>query len=107
MSEQWILIIVLCIVTFLSRLIGVEMMAGRAMNPTLRLYFKYVPIAIMAALIVDQMFSNNNGATTISLPVLGGCIAATSMILWKRSFLLTVMVGVVIGLSIRYLLNVY
>ncbi|MDN4619071.1 AzlD domain-containing protein [Paenibacillus sp. PsM32] len=105
MSEQWILILVLCIVTFLSRLIGVEMMAGRILHPTLRLYFNYVPIAMMVALIVDQIVITDQGSTSISLPIIGGAVAATLMIKVTRSFLPTVIIGVLVGLGIRYLLS--
>jgi len=105
MAEPWILIIVLCIVTFLSRLIGVEMMSGRVLNPTLRLYFNFVPIAIMVALIVDQIFITNHGSSYISLPILGGAIAAVLMIKVTRSFLPTVVIGILVGLAIRYWLH--
>ncbi|WDF50730.1 AzlD domain-containing protein [Paenibacillus sp. KACC 21273] len=105
MSEQWILILVLCIVTFLSRLIGVEMMAGRILHPTLRLYFNYVPIAMMVALIVDQIITTDQGSTSISLPIIAGAIATTLMIKVTRSFLPTVIIGVLVGLGIRYLLS--
>lgn len=106
MAEPWILIMALCIMTFLSRFIGVEMMAGRVLNPTLRLYFNFVPIAIMVALIVDQIFTTDHGSSSISLPILGGSIAAALMIKVTRSFLPTVVVGVLIGLGIRYLLHI-
>lgn len=106
MAEPWVLIIVLCIVTFLSRLMGVEIMAGRVLNPTLRLYFNFVPIAIMVALIVDQIFTTNHGSSSISLPILGGSIAAALMIKVTRSFLLTVVIGILVGLGIRYWLHI-
>lgn len=81
------------------------MMAGRILHPTLRLYFNYVPIAMMVALIVDQIVRTDQGSTSISLPIVGGSIAATLMIKVTRSFLPTVIIGVLVGLGIRYLLS--
>lgn len=54
MTKHWILVGLLTVSTFLSRIIGLEIMARREMNPTLRLYFSYIPVAIMAALIIIE-----------------------------------------------------
>lgn len=39
MLNNWILIGLLSVSTYISRIIGVEIMAGRKMSSTLRLYF--------------------------------------------------------------------
>ncbi|MBS4201995.1 AzlD domain-containing protein [Bacillus sp. FJAT-49732] len=100
---NWILIGLLAVSTFLSRIIGVSVMAGREMNPTLRLYFSYVPIAIMSALIVKQIFITTNEQLVISLPVLIACLAAAVSIKLTKVFLPSVVIGVLFGLLARYL----
>ncbi len=102
MPNYWILIGLLAVSTFLSRMIGLELMAGKEMNPTLRLYFSYVPIAIMTALIINQMLTTTNGYPSVSLPVLLGCLAAAVTIKLSKMFLPSVIIGIVSGLLIRY-----
>lgn len=104
MLNHWLLIILLALCTFLSRLIGVEFMAEREMNPTLRLYFNYVPVAIISALIIDQALSTTNGQTAISIPVVIACLAAAISIKKTDKFLPSLVIGIAIGLLARYFL---
>jgi branched-subunit amino acid transport protein len=104
MFNHWLLISLLSVSTFLSRIIGVEIMAGREMNPTLRLYFNYVPVAIISALIINQMLTTTNGQIVISFPVLIGCLATAITIKIIKRFLPSVVIGIAIGLLARYFL---
>ncbi|MCO7128294.1 AzlD domain-containing protein [Sporolactobacillus shoreicorticis] len=104
MLNQWILIGTLAVATYLSRIVGIAFMAHRNMNPTLRLYFNYVPIAIITALLVKQVFIPTGGRLMLSSPVLISCfVAAISISLTKR-FLPSVVLGVIIGLVCRHLI---
>lgn len=102
MLNNWILIILLAITTFLSRIIGLEIMARQKMNPTLRLYFSYVPVAIISALIVTQILSTPNGQLIISYPVLISCLATAIAIKTIKMFLPSAIIGIAIGLLTRY-----
>lgn len=82
-------------------MIGVEVMAGRQMSPALRLYFSYVPIGIMTALVIKQIFLPADGQLTFSLPVFIGCLAAI-IVKISKMFLPSVVIGVIIGWSVRY-----
>lgn len=104
MLDQWILIGLLAAATYISRIIGVEMMEGRELSPTLRLYFNYLPAAIISALIVKQILVPVNGQLFISIPVLIGCIAASIIIKISKSFLPSLVIGIIIGLLARYFL---
>lgn len=104
MLNQWLLIGILAIATYLSRFFGVVFMARQKMSPALRLYFNYVPIAIIAALLVKQIFVPTDGQLTISLPVLIGCISTVIAIKIMRMFFPSVVIGIVVGLLVRYLL---
>ncbi|KUO50867.1 MAG: branched-chain amino acid transport [Desulfitibacter sp. BRH_c19] len=105
MLNHWILIGLLSVTTYISRIIGVEVMAGREMSPTLRLYFNYVPIGIIAALIIKQILVPTDGQLVISIPVLIGCLATAIVIKKVKIFLPSVVIGAIIGLLARYLLN--
>lgn len=104
MSNEWLLIGVLAVMTYLSRFLGVEVMAGRKMSPTLHLYFNYVPVAIITALIVKQIFIPSAGHLAVSFPVLISCLIAAIAVRLTRLFLPSVVIGIVIGLLVRYLL---
>lgn len=104
MLNQWMLIGVLAVSTYLSRIIGVEIMAGRKMRPALRLYLNYVPIAIISALIVKQVFIPSEGHLDLSFPVLISCISTAIVIKITKKFLLSTVIGILIGILSRYLL---
>lgn len=105
MLNNWILIGLLSVTTFISRMIGLEIMAVREISPTLRLYFNYVPVGIITALIVKQILVPTNGQLVISFPVLIGCIATAIAIRLIKTFLPSVMIGAFIGWLARYLVS--
>ena len=79
-------------------------MAGRKMNPTLRLYFNYVPVAIMSALIINQALTISNGHIGISLSALVACVVTAITIKILKKFLPSVGIGIISGLLARYFL---
>lgn len=106
MLNHWILIGLLSISTYLSRIIGVEIMAGRQMSPTLSIYFSYVPVGIISALIIKQiLIPTDGGQLDISFSVLIGCLSTAIIIRKTKMFLLSVVMGAMIGLLARYFLS--
>lgn len=79
-------------------------MAGRETNATLRLYFNYVPVGIITALIIKQVLVSTSGQLSISFPVLIGCLSTAIIIRIVKMFLPSVVVGVIMGLLVRYYL---
>ncbi|MFT8363987.1 MAG: AzlD domain-containing protein [Sporolactobacillus sp.] len=104
MLKNWLLIAALAISTYLSRLAGLEFMANRKMGPMLRLYFTYVPAAIIAALLIKQIFIPDHGTLTLSPPVLIGCLFAALSMRFLKWFLPSILIGMAVGLAARYLL---
>ncbi len=104
MLSNWLLIGALSVFTYLSRIIGLEIMAGRELSPTLRLYFNYVPVGIISALIMKQILVPTGGQIAISFPILIGCLATAITIKIINAFLPSVVIGVVLGLLARYFL---
>jgi len=105
MLNNWILIGLLAVCTYLSRIIGMEMMSGREMSSTLRLYFNYVPIGIISALVVKQILVPTNGQLIISFPILIGCLTTAITIKILKAFLPAVLIGAIIGWLSRYLIS--
>ena len=105
MFNNWILIGLLAVSTYLSRIIGMEMMARREINSTLRLYFNYVPIGIISALVVKQILVPTNGQLVISFPILIGCLTTATAIKLLKAFLPAVLIGATIGWLVRYLIS--
>lgn len=102
MFDQWLLIGTLAVSTYLSRAAGVMVMAARKLNPTLRLYFNYLPIAIITALIVKQVLVPSEGHLVLSLPVLVACLIASVSIKITKMFLPSVVLGIAAGLLWRF-----
>lgn len=105
MLNQWTLIGLLAVSTYITRIIGIEIMAGRTMSPALRVYFNYAPIGIISALIVKQILVPMDGQLTVSFPVLIGCIFTAIAIKITKMFLPSVMIGAIIGWLFRYLIS--
>lgn len=105
MLNYWTLIGLLAISTYISRIIGIEMMAGRELSATMRLYFNYVPIGIISALVIKQILVPTDGQLTISLPVLIGCLSTALTIKITKMFLPSVVIGSIIGWLTRYAIS--
>ncbi len=103
MLNHWILIGLLSIVTYISRIVGLELMAERELSPTMRLYFTYVPVAVISALIIKEILVPVNGQLIISIPILIGCISTAIVAKKIKMFLPSVVFGAIIGLLVRYL----
>jgi branched-subunit amino acid transport protein len=101
MLNHWILIGLLSVSTYISRIIGVEIMAGREMSPTLRLYFNYVPVGVISALIIKQILVPIDGGLVISLPILIACLSTAIAVKKIKKFLPSVVFGAIIGVLTR------
>ncbi|PTX55098.1 branched-subunit amino acid transport protein [Melghirimyces profundicolus] len=104
MLNEWILIGLLSVSTYVSRIIGVEIMARRKMGSAFRIYFNYVPVAIISALIIKQILVPTEGHLDISYPVLIGCLSTAITMKIIKIFLPSVVIGIMIGLLARYFL---
>ncbi len=110
MVDKWILIGLVAVGTYLTRIAGVEFVAERKLSPTLRLYFNYLPVGVISALVVKQILNPAGGIggvvgpLNISVPVLVGCTVTAVTIKKTESFLPSVVLGALAGLLARYFL---
>lgn len=105
MLSHWILILLLALSTYISRILGIEIMGGREISPAMRLYFNYVPVGVISALVVKQILVPENGHLSVSLPVLTACIIAAIVVKKTKMFLPSLVIGGIIGLLVRNLLS--
>ena len=101
MPDVWLFIGLLAVSTYLSRIVGPEIMAGRRMSSALRLYFEQVPVGIMPALIIKRLFTPADGHLTV--PVLVGCLATATAIPTTKRFLPSLLIGILAGWTVRHL----
>lgn len=102
MTEQWLLIVLLALVVFAIRIIGLEWLGKMEFPPMLKDFFYYVPIGIIAALLVKQVLvSGESTALTVSIPVLTTCLVTGVSFYLSNRFLLSVFLGVLLGLAVR------
>lgn len=102
MYNQWLLISVLAVTTYLSRITDLLFMAGKKLNPVLRQYFNFVPVAIIVALLVKQTLIPSEGHLILSVPVLIACLTGAIAIKLMKRFLPSVALGMIAGLIWRY-----
>lgn len=92
--EIWSMILGLGIITFLIRFTPIALLARLQLPPWLKHALRYVPAAVMAAIIAPPLFFAV-GAPTIDphLPRLGAAVLA-ALVAWRtHSTLLTVALG--------------
>ncbi|QTM99100.1 AzlD domain-containing protein [Sediminibacillus dalangtanensis] len=101
MFHDWILIGLLAVSTYFSRIIGTAFMAGRELGPALRRYFDFLPIAIITSLILKQMIIPVNNQLTLSIPVLIGSLVTAVILRISSRFLPSLLTGMLAGILIR------
>ncbi|WP_066371947.1 AzlD domain-containing protein [Neobacillus fumarioli] len=105
MWNNWLLIIILAILTYISRIAGIEALIGRQVNSRVQMYLNYVPAGAISALVASQLFYIKNGKISLSFPVIvAGIIVAICMKIFK-SFLLSVIIGVIAGSLITHFIR--
>lgn len=102
--NNWILIIVLALMTYSSRVMGLELMSGRNIRPSFRLYLNYVPIAIISALVIKEIFTVENGRLTFSPVVFFACLLAALIMKKSSNLLLSILSGILFGVGLRFFL---
>lgn len=98
---NWVLIAALAIGTYASRVIGVEIMANKEMGNTAKVYFSFVPLGIITALVVKQVTVQVDSGLTISWPMVFACLVTGVAIKLNKSFLFAVISGFAAGMMIR------
>ncbi len=101
----WTVIGVIGLITFALRLSGIQLLGGRELPPALERVLRYVPAAVLAAIVVPALVhgGTNPGLHFENPRLLAGILAA--VVAWTtRSVLATLGVGMVSLWSIEWAL---
>lgn len=93
------------VVTYLPRLLPAWFLRGRTLNPFIEAWLKYVPVAVLAALLLPSLLvSEGQLNLTWSNLYLWAAIPA-GLTAWKtRSMFATVLVGMAVVALVRFIL---
>ncbi|RQW22877.1 AzlD domain-containing protein [Bacillus sp. C1-1] len=103
MFDQWLLIVLMGVLVFSIRYIGLEWLGRVTLSPFAKLYFQYVPIAILTTFLAQQVL-NPSSTAILSVPTLLVCLSTGIVYFFTNHFLLSVIIGVICGIVFRTLL---
>lgn len=91
--KLWAVIVVVGTLNYLSRLSFIALFARRAMPPLLARALKYVPAAMLMALILPMVIDWKGSPADFTTPRVAAAIAAAAVAFLTRSTLKTLAVG--------------
>lgn len=91
--KLWAVIFVVGALNYLSRLSFIALFARRRMPPLLARALKYVPAAMLTALILPMIVDWKDAAIDFATPKVGAALVATAVAFATRSTLWTLGVG--------------
>lgn len=106
MTNNILLIFGLAVITYTSRLFGLEFMKNRELSPQMQQYFNYMPIAILVTLLVKQLIAFDGNSINISPVTIISCVIAGIAIKITKSFLFSLIFAIVGGVVVRLVLGI-
>ena len=103
MTVIWVTLIIASIGAYLLKLAGLSLPESVINRPRVQIVAGFLPVAVLAALIVTQLF-DGGGSWTADWRVLAGFAAAVVLLLLKRGFL-TVFFGAIIVTALLRLIT--
>lgn len=106
MEVRWtVLLIVIggAIVTFIPRVVPLMVLSRMKLPESVLRWLHYVPIAILAALVGQELFIHDDEVSIKLNPELLAAIPTALVAIKTRSLLWTVVVGVVVFVLLRFL----
>lgn len=94
-GELLLTILAMGVVTYLPRLLPVQVLSSRQLPPRVVTWLKLVPIAVLAALVVSSVLPSAESQSAESNGIVVWACLATVLVAWRtRSLLGSVAVGV-------------
>ncbi|WP_145050015.1 AzlD domain-containing protein [Paenibacillus xylanexedens] len=91
------------LLTFIPRVLPLMLFSKIQIPMWLLRWLEYVPVAVMAALIGQELFMSGNKLVPITQnPALWAALPTLIIAIWTRSLLGTVLVGIVAMMILRY-----
>ena len=105
MSSIWYSIILVGIFTFLTRLSFIILSDKINLQPNVKRALRFVPIVVLSAIIIPELFQNNDAQLLSIFPQIFAGILAI-FIAWRtRNIILTIITGMLSLYFLNYLLN--
>ena len=100
--EMFLLILGCAIVTWIPRVLPFAFMKKVKLPSVILRWLAYIPICILSALVISNLFIKRNSYVTLNWPVLVAAIPTLIIAIWTKSLSLTVIVGVAAMAIIQY-----
>jgi len=100
----WVVIVVVGALNYLSRLSFIAFFARREMPPLLARALKFVPAAMLTALIVPMIVAPSLGPAGETVPRVGAAVLAGAVALATRSEMATIVAGMAALWALKALL---
>jgi branched-subunit amino acid transport protein len=105
MNSIWYPIIIVGSLTFLSRLSFIVLSERISIHPRIYRAFRYIPIAVLSAIIFPQLILNNGSQYILATPRLAAGLIAI-LIAWRtKNVILTITSGMLALYIVQYLIN--
>lgn len=94
MTALWIALVVSAVGSYLLKLAGVSLPESVLAHPLLQRVARYLPVAMLAALVGVQLVDGGNNTYAVDWRTLAGVGAAVIALLLKRGFLIVFLVAI-------------
>lgn len=101
--QMFLLILGCAIITWIPRILPFAFMKKVKLPTIVLRWLAYIPICILSALVISNLFVKKNSYVTINLPVFFAAIPTLIVAVWTKSLSLTVIVGVATMAIIQFL----
>ena len=101
-TQVCLMVLVAALATQISRLAPMFLSSKFKMSEGFERWLKYIPVSVLTAMIVPEFVIKSDGAIQINVAYLIAGLAALVIGLWKRSMLLSTIVGVVCVAFLRF-----
>ncbi|MHA7098188.1 AzlD domain-containing protein [Priestia aryabhattai] len=107
MEVRWTILLIIigtAIVTFIPRVLPLMVLSRMQLPKGVILWLKHVPVAVMAALVAQELFLSDDKFSLISNKLeLLASLPTLAIAILTRSLLGTVLVGIISMMALRYI----
>jgi branched-subunit amino acid transport protein len=103
--KLWVVVAIVGALNYLSRLSFIAIFARRQVPASLARAFRYVPAAMLTALVLPMVVTASGDASNVSLPRIAGALAAGGVAFFTRSTLATLAAGMLVLWTLQFALS--
>jgi branched-subunit amino acid transport protein len=103
--KLWLVVAIVGALNYLSRLSFIAIFARRQVPALLARAFRYVPAAMLTALVLPMVLTSSAETTDVSLPRVAAALAAGGVAFFTRSTLATLATGMLVLWALQFALS--